>query len=497
MASFWHIFEKSRFCSCQTRERRVILLQSRTRTNFKSLELRRWGQIVSLGPELDSLGPDSMSDSPQESLAFHTDNFEFALISSYLNSKMIAISNQSSQVPLKPTLLDSSEQMLEDWNLENPPSSSVALGQSASAQNAHGTALPPLLERVKSITLNVTQVCNLHCHYCAAGGDGTYGAPQKKINIERTLPQLARALKNITEGQEFHLSFLGGEPLLYPNGMRLICEEVKRVSLEKGFKTRFKVTTNGTILDDQILKLFREFEIEVVVSCDGPDFIQNKRRPGKSGAPSSEKVEKNLRRLQLEEGIRFGLHAVFDSEHTQVLTTLKYFEQFAPAWMEFTYAVDSNDTIASDAYLEELYQSAEYLYNKGGLNALSKIISFKEIFQYLDRKQGIKNHCGIGKSFLVIDAKNDLYPCPWMVENKKNLIEFKPESESNALTDLFSKNLVDLHQCESCWAKNLCGGGCRFVHQQDPAGKSLGFCQRMRGTVMIALRFYGSTYARN
>src|SRR4051812_16926288 len=42
----------------------------------------------------------------------------------------------------------------------------------------------------RSITINVTQICNLHCTYCAAGGDGSYGDPVKKIAVEKTLPQI-------------------------------------------------------------------------------------------------------------------------------------------------------------------------------------------------------------------------------------------------------------------------------------------------------------------
>ena len=491
MASFWqglkYILLK--------KERRVILLQSRKGITFRSLELRRWGHIVSLGSDRDSMNLDSVSSPSDEKLAFHTNNFEFALITSDLNSRMTRISSSLSEIPVKPKTLGTKEQMLEAWDLETASSPSLSIQQNPSSQEGLNSPQAPLLDRVKSITLNVTQVCNLQCLYCAAGGDGTYGAPQKRIDVEKTLPLLARALKNMNAGEEFHVSFLGGEPLLFPEGIRIICEEVQRRASEKGFKSRFKVTTNGTILNDPILDLFREFDIEVVVSCDGPDFIQNQRRPGKSGSPSAARVEQNLRRLQKEQGLRFGLHAVFDSSHTRVLTTLNYFEQFDPSWMEFTYSVNKNDTNGIEAYLDELYQSAQYLYEKGGLNELRKIISFKEIFHYLDRKQGIKNHCGIGKSFVVVDAKNEIYPCPWMVENKKYLIEGSSGSESLFLVDELSKNLTDLHQCESCWAKNLCGGGCHFIHKQDSGGKSSSFCERMRGTAMIALYFYGSDSA--
>jgi uncharacterized protein len=69
-------------------------------------------------------------------------------------------------------------------------------------------------QKVTQIILNVTQICNLHCTYCAAGGDGTYGDPVKIISVEKTLPQIRFFIEKLSPNETFYINFLGGEPLL-------------------------------------------------------------------------------------------------------------------------------------------------------------------------------------------------------------------------------------------------------------------------------------------
>src|SRR5690606_32544526 len=70
------------------------------------------------------------------------------------------------------------------------PSESLQELKSWEAEESSQVQTSKLDFGIRFLTLNVTQICNLHCHYCAAGGDGTFGDAVAKISIEKTLPQI-------------------------------------------------------------------------------------------------------------------------------------------------------------------------------------------------------------------------------------------------------------------------------------------------------------------
>ena len=135
-----------------------------------------------------------------ELYAFHARNLQVAEISDDLwNVMPEGDFSMATPFALSETATNEAAQSVQDW------------------EGSIGTA--QLLAKTRNkfnLTLNVTQLCNLHCNYCAAGGDGTYGDPVRQISIEKALPQIELLMNRLTEGGEFHITFLGGEPLMYP-----------------------------------------------------------------------------------------------------------------------------------------------------------------------------------------------------------------------------------------------------------------------------------------
>ena len=162
------------------------------------MEIRRHKDIIAFR----QTGDHSL-DSPAI-VAFHARNLEVAEVTPDLFNQMSPIDLSKGMVPEHDVNLTTQEaQQLEAWDAEiNPEVKNGKLGFG-----------------IRSITLNVTQICNLKCHYCAAGGDGTYGDPVTRISIEKTLPQLKFLIEKVPAGRKFHISFVGGEPFLYPNSL--------------------------------------------------------------------------------------------------------------------------------------------------------------------------------------------------------------------------------------------------------------------------------------
>ncbi|UOF00906.1 radical SAM/SPASM domain-containing protein [Bdellovibrio reynosensis] len=415
-------------------------------------------------------------------VAFHARNLEVASVSEEVWASMAPTTFDNGFVM---NMLSSEKGVnaeayssLEGWDLEN--SSSVATRNFGSS--------------VTSITLNVTQLCNLHCTYCAAGGDGTYGDPVTKITVEKTLPQIEFFLNKLGGNSSFTITFLGGEPLLYPDALKAIADHAKTVGAAKGIKTNFNVITNGTLINDKCLEILTSIQANITVSIDGPPENQDKARPQKNGEGSSKAALAGLEKLlsrQSDLG-KILIHAVFSKKNLEVEKAYRFFSEFPVNAFEFTFDITEADPSANSIFMNEMARVAELAYSRGGEAELRKISLFDGYFNALDEQQRTENHCGSGKSLLSIDSNNKIFACPLDVGQKNNQVGLAQDIDSDKLAELQSP-LIEKNNCQTCWARYLCGGGCMFVHKTltgNKHRKHISFCERTRYLISLTVLYY-------
>jgi uncharacterized protein len=421
------------------------------------MEYRRWNDILALKTEGGKL------------IGFHSRNLEVAEVSEDLwNSMRWELS--------RPELSEAFEQ-LQSWNKEE-------------ATTAESTS--PM--KVRSVSLNVTQVCNLQCVYCAAGKDGSYGRPEKRIAVEKTLPQLKILLDALAAGESFNVNFIGGEPLLYPEGIELICQYVQEQASQCQVAVKFSVTTNGTQFSLANIGLLNRYHFHVTVSLDGPPGINDKLRPTKGGQGVTHRIAEGLSSLMRQrDGIAsVGFQGVYGSHNTQIQKAYVYFRELNADWMDFQYDNENSDTSANVEFIREMEKTAAMAFRLGGEKSLRQIRFFDTIFKNLDQQNKVWNYCGSGKTLAVIDAKNNVFTCPWAVNDLEMKVgsgdNFTPESLQTLQT-----SLIETNQCQSCWAKHLCGGGCMWAHKKatgDRHSPDPLFCGRMRSLILTAISYY-------
>lgn len=400
-------------------------------------------------------------------LAFHARNLEIAEISEETWQAMAAEAAPSEAF-----------QALNDWDSENSPevkSGKVSVG-------------------IRSLTINVTQICNLKCTYCAAGGDGTYGSAQAKINVEKTLPQLKFFLERVPEGGRFNITFLGGEPLLYPDGIQEIGNYVRLMTAGRKVQVSFSIVTNGTLINEKTLAVLKSLKANVTVSVDGPAETNDKSRPSKDGRSSTALVVEGvqqLREARAELGL-LTLHGVFHRDNLELLKAYDFYLGLGADRYEFTYSVEENDDASNKKFLDQMNLIAAKAYDLGGEHELRKVGVFDQYFKALDNQQQTENFCGSGKSFLMMDARNNLYTCPWEVGNKQEQVGQGVDVDF-ARMEAEQAPLIEKNNCQSCWARFLCGGGCMFIHKKGTGSKHQKdgqFCFRTRGLIATALMYY-------
>jgi len=450
------------------------------------MQMRRYKDIIAvkLTPE-ESLG---QQKSTPTLTAFHARNLEVAEISEEAFAEMKVINLNSSAAPDIDQFQDAEAgEQLQNWQEDT---------------EFHGRT-GDLKFGIRSVTINVTQICNLRCTYCAAGGDGTYGDPVTKISIEKTLPQLKFFIEKLKDGQKFTISFVGGEPLLYPEAVQNICQYVTDLKKTKNFVPVFSLITNATLVTEQVAQALKPYNLHVTVSMDGEAKTNDIMRPTKNNQSSTELTLQGLQELKkIHTNLgSLGVSAVVNKQNMNIVETYKYFQSLGFDWYEFNYDYSDKSDAANDNYIQQMQELAAYAYQQGlkknnsrqeAEAELRRIKSFDLYFKLLDDQQRILNHCGAGKSYFMIDARNQLYTCPWVVNEKSEQVGQGEQLDHVALAK-YQKPLVELNNCQTCWARYLCGGGCMYIHREhtgDKHKKDYLFCKRIRGLILTTIMYY-------
>ncbi len=349
-------------------------------------------------------------------------------------------------------------------------------------------------QKVRSLSINVTQVCNLKCTYCAAGGDGTYGSKVTKIDISKVTPQIELLLSHLDDGDKFSINFIGGEPLIYPAAIEAMIEFTNGHASPRGIRVRYEMTTNGTLITSAIAQMLGRFGVNVTVSLDGPAEMNDLVRPTAGGLGSTEKCLNGVAELfKVKEQLgSVNVHSVFGSHNLEVFNTYVFLQKFNWDVIFFTFATGPDDEIASPIYVKELFRTAEYAFKTGGERALRRISQFNDYFEILDSQKRMHNYCGAGKSVLQVDTQGKFYACNWFVGDKKEELGSGLNLDQEKVSK-YAESLVKLNNCGDCWAKYLCGGGCMFVHRsrtQDKHKKDAEFCNRTRSIIQKGLEYY-------
>jgi uncharacterized protein len=352
-----------------------------------------------------------------------------------------------------------------------------------------------------SLVLNVTQICNLACKYCFAGGDGTYGDPVAKISIDQTLPSLREMATKVSSSEVFRVHFIGGEPLLYPEGIGLICSYLKDLAQVRGFTAKFHLTTNGTLLTEANIALLARWGISVSVSMDGPPEVMDRVKPSRTGQPLGKQIEEGILRVAQYRKNNPGhipslsVGAVFNQENFAVWEAWNYFRQLPVDLIRLGLDFYQYDQMGA-VYLSDLQRVVKAAIEIGGEAELLRIAEFKDYFYKLDHQIRVNHFCGAGVNLFAQDARQNLYLCPSMVGHEKAKIGKLGRIENDSvLAPIRSSelSLIKANDCGSCWARSICGGGCMFIHEASTGNKhkkSYGFCSIKKGSLKIALEAY-------
>ncbi len=172
----------------------------------------------------------------------------------------------------------------------------IATGEAVARQ----PAAPPKDYPLHALVMNITNQCNLACTYCYEFGADKIATPAGKpkyMDIDTARASVDFLLAQSAERKSVHITFFGGETLMNFRLLRDVVVYARERVAAEGRKVDFSLTTNATLLTDEIIEFLADNAIGVTVSMDGPAELQDKRRVYKSGKGSYAVIEPKLRKL--------------------------------------------------------------------------------------------------------------------------------------------------------------------------------------------------------
>lgn len=322
---------------------------------------------------------------------------------------------------------------------------------------------PNVKRNISSITLMVVQDCNLRCKYCY-GGDGQY-SEKGFMSLDIAKESVDFLMKNSSR-EKVSIVFFGGEPLVNFTLIKEVVAYSKELGKEYGKDVRFSMTTNATLVNEEIASFLKENKFTITISIDGDEETHNINRYYANKRGSYKDVLKGIEILKKSE-VSIIARGTISPENINMTKSVDHLIDLDFKTLFLSEALNLFDKEEDFENLNKHYeemvdQYREYLKN-GEYDRLYKNKTVKKILDRLG-SIGIRNKfCGAMINTITIDKDGYIYPCHRFVANKEYKIG---NIRSGIIEDRYEEfvqrdlKLTSREKCFSCWAYKICGGGC-------------------------------------
>ncbi len=353
------------------------------------------------------------------------------------------------------------------------------------------------LPTVQSISLNVSSSCNLGCSYCYANQGNFKGKQKQMLQWETARIAIDRLLDEADSAAPITLGFMGGEPFVNRELIHRSVHYSTAIAQQRGLDLRFSVTTNGTLLREEDRQLLRQHRFAVTVSVDGGHEVQNRQRPMLNGRRDSfAAIRERVQPLLQQPGL-----AKLSARATTNVFSLDIANQFAAILdLGFTdvgfsplRAQESNEAVGAlqnedwVAYQEALIAVAQGELQRAKQGESIRLSNFATALKQLHVGASSPFPCGAGGGYFSVSSTGDWYACHRAIGNEEyRLGDSQSLQQDKRIRFLQQRHVHAQTDCQSCWARYLCSGGCH----QEKASRSVASCDFVRGWLTFCLQSY-------
>lgn len=321
---------------------------------------------------------------------------------------------------------------------------------------------------VKALCLHIAHDCNLACKYCFAE-EGEYHGRRALMSFEVGKKALDFLVANSGSRVNLEVDFFGGEPLMNWQVVKDLVAYGRSLEEPNHKKFRFTLTTNGVLLNDDILEFANKEMANVVLSIDGRKEIHDLMRPHRGGQGSYDEIVPKFKKVaESRNQMNYYVRGTFTHNNLDFAADVCHLADlgFKQISVEPVVAHPTDDYALRDEdipqILDEYDKLAVELINRKkegkGVNFFHFMIDLKGGPCVYKRLSG----CGSGTEYLAVTPWGDFYPCHQFVGQEEFLMGNVDTGITNTkVRDEFkSCNVYSKEKCKNCFAKFYCSGGC-------------------------------------
>ncbi|MCR4781461.1 MAG: thioether cross-link-forming SCIFF peptide maturase [Lachnospiraceae bacterium] len=323
---------------------------------------------------------------------------------------------------------------------------------------------------VKALCLHIAHDCNLACKYCFAD-EGTYNGQKRELMPYEVGKQaLDFLIENSGNRKNLEVDFFGGEPTLNWKVVKDLVIYGRSREEETGKKFRFTLTTNGVLLNDEMMEFANKEMYNVVMSVDGRPEVHNYMRPSRGGQDTYDKIMPKFKKFAASRNqMNYYARGTFtrnNLDFSKDVISLAN-EGFKQISVEPVVAPPEADYSIREEDVPVILEQYDIL-AKEMLRRYKTDEDFNFFHFMIDLEGGPcvykrLSGCGSGTEYMAVTPQGDLYPCHQFVGNEEFLMGNVWDGIKN--TELQGKfkcaNVYAKPECKNCFARFYCSGGCQ------------------------------------
>lgn len=321
---------------------------------------------------------------------------------------------------------------------------------------------------VKALCLHVAHTCNLNCSYCFAS-QGKYQGDRALMSFEVGKQAFDFLIANSGSRRNLEVDFFGGEPMMNFDVVKQLVAYARSIEKEHNKNFRFTFTTNGVLLDEEVMDFLNAEMSNVVLSLDGRKEVNDHFRKNYAGEGSYDTIVPKFQRLvEKRGGKNYYVRGTFTHNNVDFTNDLFHMADlgFTELSMEPVVCPPDDPYALTEEDLPKLFEQYEIL-AKEMIERKKQGRGFTFYHYMLDLKNGPCIYkritgCGSGTEYMAVTPWGDLYPCHQFVGDTKYLLGNIWDGVTNTkVQDEFrSCNAYARSECKDCWARLYCSGGC-------------------------------------
>lgn len=321
---------------------------------------------------------------------------------------------------------------------------------------------------IKALCIHIAHTCNLNCEYCFAS-QGKYHGERAMMSLEVGKRALDFLIENSGSRKNLEVDFFGGEPLMNFDVVKGMVEYARSIEKEHNKNFRFTLTTNGVLIDDDVIEFANKEMSNVVLSLDGRKEVHDRFRVDYAGNGSWEKIVPKFKKLvDARGGKNYYMRGTFTHHNPDFLKDIETMLDlgFTELSMEPVVCApgDPSELTKDDMsiVMEQYEKLAELMLKR---DKEGKPFTFYHYMIDLTGGPCIYKRisgCGSGTEYMAVTPWGDLYPCHQFVgDDKFKLGDIWNGVDNTEIQDEFmSCNVYAREECRDCWARLYCSGGC-------------------------------------